>query len=301
MNFDPQKCHCLVEGRQCKMNKKYPIDNPMFCHHHKDDQCKSVINQKVNVSQAKPSPLPPKQHMEPLPSKQHIEPSPVPYNQTHEQSPLPRSKIEEIRKIQTRESRSFPTETRGTREIRHEESNEPEDTIPELNFLTRHQEQPSFDVSKITTKTTPEKLFQIINSNPKYQITDDVKQGQTLIHYLVSHGYLALIQALLTKHQWGTKILTIANIHGETPLSMAITDTEIPMAIALIDLGAPLDLKTPVIHTKKISDLDLSDVPWKTPIEQILELANEEERYTRSVGEEPRLYPPLVRKLAERS
>ena len=36
--MDPHNCQCEVNGHQCKMSKKYPLSNPMFCHHHVDCQ-----------------------------------------------------------------------------------------------------------------------------------------------------------------------------------------------------------------------------------------------------------------------
>lgn len=34
--INPHNCRCEVNGHQCKMIKKYPLNNPRFCHHHVD-------------------------------------------------------------------------------------------------------------------------------------------------------------------------------------------------------------------------------------------------------------------------
>jgi len=73
MEIDPGKCQCFVGNRQCKLNKKYPHDNPIYCYHHRDDGCKSPIMTQPEPIVLKRAPAP---VLEPIVLKRT--PAPVP-------------------------------------------------------------------------------------------------------------------------------------------------------------------------------------------------------------------------------
>ena len=51
MNIDVKKCLCQVSGRQCKLNRKYPHNNPQFCAVH-FKKCRQLYIDKPSVQRS---------------------------------------------------------------------------------------------------------------------------------------------------------------------------------------------------------------------------------------------------------
>ena len=178
---NPDKCHWLVQGRQCKLNKEYPVENPQFCYHHYQRSSTHILPHEASPSDALSLPLP--TQLEDLSDDMLRDLCEVLYQQ-HKYRDLINFTIigkrvhTACQQTISRAKKTYFAERRV--QIRRVSS-----------CIKRHVlGQPwTFDVKKITNETTPNIMFLIANS-PNYHITDDVGQGFTLIHWLLYHNHL---------------------------------------------------------------------------------------------------------------
>jgi hypothetical protein len=48
------RCLCEVNGKQCKLKRKYPVNNPKFCHIH-IQKCAKELSKRESSSRISPS------------------------------------------------------------------------------------------------------------------------------------------------------------------------------------------------------------------------------------------------------
>lgn len=150
-------------------------------------------------------------------------------------------------------------------------------------FVTKpisDKKEDMIDLSTINQYTTPDELYNILKSKPTYRITDMINNNISLIHHLVDVGNINLIKHLTKFTIHGKLLLEIASNDGNTPLTEAIRQNDLKMVDDLIDLGAPLNIMTPILNgDDKVLNTDLKNIPhnnWDTIMNYLISSLNRE-------------------------